>query len=93
MVAKGAVVLGEYLTWLKSEVIKNAPAKGEKPADFPVHPIASLFSTSSVSFVSVGVLGAITGSSIGMARAQNPVVLGMNMGLNGSIAGLSFFSE
>jgi hypothetical protein len=41
----------------------------------------------------LGGLGSLTGLTIGAIRAQNPILLGMNMGLNGTVGGLAFFGE
>jgi hypothetical protein len=39
------------------------------------------------------VIGASAGGVMGALRAQNPFALGMNMGLNGAVAGLVFFGQ
>ncbi|KAH8085374.1 hypothetical protein HD553DRAFT_27413 [Filobasidium floriforme] len=42
--------------------------------------------------LTLAVLGSATGATLAAFKAQNPFALGMNMGLNGSIAGLTFFA-
>jgi len=41
----------------------------------------------------LAVIGASAGGVMGALRAQNPFALGMNMGLNGAVAGLVFFGQ
>jgi hypothetical protein len=41
--------------------------------------------------LTLAVLGAATGGTLGALRAQNPGLLALRMGLNGSVAGLAFF--
>lgn len=41
----------------------------------------------------LAVLGAATGGTIAVLRAQPPLTVVFTMGLNGAVAGLSFFGE
>ncbi|KAJ9093387.1 hypothetical protein QFC21_006417 [Naganishia friedmannii] len=41
--------------------------------------------------LSLALVGAATGGTLGALRAQNPALLALRMGLNGSVAGLAFF--
>ncbi|WVQ96744.1 hypothetical protein IAU59_003851 [Kwoniella sp. CBS 9459] len=56
----------------------------------PFDPESPLFVAKGV--LSTGALGALTGASIGVVRNQNPFALSINMTINLSIAGLTFFS-
>ncbi|WVF69242.1 hypothetical protein IAT40_004018 [Kwoniella sp. CBS 6097] len=56
----------------------------------PFDPESPLFVAKGV--ISTGALGALTGASIGVVRNQNPFALSINMTINLSVAGLTFFS-
>ncbi|OCF42023.1 hypothetical protein I317_04109 [Kwoniella heveanensis CBS 569] len=84
---------------LKAAAAKEAPSPSytsnmrsqqQQPFFMPFDPESPLFVAKGV--LSTGALGALTGASIGVVRNQNPFALSINMTINLSIAGLTFFS-
>ncbi|WWC62479.1 uncharacterized protein I303_105075 [Kwoniella dejecticola CBS 10117] len=67
-------------------------SKVNAPASFflPFDPNSPLLVAKGV--LTTGTLGAITGASIGVVQSKNPFALSINMTINLSIAGLTFFS-
>lgn len=84
LVVQGTLTLGKIML-LQDRVVLKPTSPIILDTDFGAR---SLFALSSLA-----VLGSATGATLAAFKAQNPFALGMNMGLNGSIAGLTFFGK